>query len=50
MIKLNKEQISTLREKFLLNFCKKMNWNHNDLSTNQMLLITSQKDYISPKQ
>jgi hypothetical protein len=50
MIKLSKEQISTLREKFVLNFCKKMNWNHNELSTNQMLLITSQKDYISPKQ
>jgi|DEB19_MinimDraft_2_1074335.scaffolds.fasta_scaffold19607_2 hypothetical protein len=50
MIKLNKEQISTLREKFVLSYCKKMNWNHNELSTNQMLLITSQKDYISPKQ
>ena len=45
-----KENISLLREKFLLNFCKKMNWNHNELSTSQMLTITTQKEYINPKQ
>ena len=46
----DKQEISILKEKFLVEYCKKMGWNHNELSTNQMLLITSQKDYISPKQ
>lgn len=50
MNKTNKEDISLLREKFLINFCKKMNWNHNELSVNQMLTITTQKEYIYPKQ
>lgn len=50
MNKSPKENVSLLREKFLLNYCKKMNWNHNELSTNQMLIITTQKEYISPKQ
>jgi hypothetical protein len=50
MDKSQKENISLLREKFLLSYCKSMNWNHNKLSTNQMLVITTQKEYITPKQ
>lgn len=49
MNKSKKEDISILREKFLIKYCKKMNWNHNELSTNQMLHITKQKEYINPK-
>jgi len=43
-----KQEISILREKFLVEYCKKMGWNHNELSTSQMLLITQQKDYQNP--
>lgn len=43
-----KQEISFLREKFLVEYCKKMGWNHNELSTGQMLFITQQKGYISP--
>jgi len=43
-----KQEISILREKFLVEYCKKMGWNHNELSTNQMLLITQQNGYINP--
>ncbi len=41
------QEISILKEKFLVEYCKKMGWNHNELSINQMLFITQQKDYIS---
>jgi hypothetical protein len=43
-----KQEISFLREKFLVEYCKKMGWNHNQLSTTQMLLITQQNGYINP--
>lgn len=44
----DKQEISILREKFLVEYCKKMGWNHNELSTNQMLLITQQSGYQNP--
>ena len=44
----DKQEISILREKFLVEYCKKMGWNHNELSTNQMLLITQQNGYQNP--
>lgn len=44
----DKQEISILREKFLVEYCKKMCWNHNELSTSQMLLITQQKGYQNP--
>ena len=44
----DKQEISILREKFLVEYCKKMGWNHNELSTTQMLLITQQNGYINP--
>lgn len=46
--KKTKQEVAILREKFLVEYCKKMGWNHNELSTNQMLFITQQKGYISP--
>jgi hypothetical protein len=46
--KKTKQEVSILKEKFLVEYCKKMGWNHNELSTSQMLFITQQKDYISP--
>lgn len=44
----DKQEISILREKFLVEYCKKMGWNHNELSTSQMLLITQQNGYQNP--
>lgn len=44
----DKQEISILKEKFLVEYCKKMGWNHNELSTNQMLLITKQSGYQNP--
>lgn len=44
----DKQEISILKEKFLVEYCKKMGWNHNELSTNQMLLITQQSGYQNP--
>ena len=46
--KKTKQEISILREKFLVEYCKKMGWNHNELSTNQMLFITQQNCYQNP--
>jgi hypothetical protein len=43
-----KQEISFLREKFLVEYCKNMGWNHNELSPKQMLLITQQNGYINP--
>ena len=44
----DKQEISILREKFLVEYCKKMGWNHNELSTSQMLHITQQNGYQNP--
>ena len=48
-MKKTKQEISLLKEKFLVEYCKKMGWNHNELSTNQMLNITQQKRYLEYK-
>jgi hypothetical protein len=37
-----------LREKFLHEYSKNKGWNPNELSTNQMLEIVSQKQYKAP--
>lgn len=42
-------EIKLLRERFIKTFCKKKGWNPNELTVNQMLIITKQKDYIKPK-
>lgn len=33
------------KEKFIRKFCKEKGWNPNELTTNQMLIITRQPDY-----
>jgi hypothetical protein len=48
MKKLNKTEISLLREQYLIRYCKNLGWNHNELSTSQMLIIVNQVEYISP--
>jgi hypothetical protein len=45
----SKQEISTLKEKFLVSYCKKMGWNHNELSVSQMLAITQLQEYSSIK-
>jgi hypothetical protein len=45
---LSQEEINMLREKFLHEYSKNKGWNPNELSTNQMLEIVSQKQYKSP--
>jgi hypothetical protein len=45
---LSKEETDLLREKFVNEYSKNKGWNSNDLSTNQMLEIVSQKQYKSP--
>ena len=44
----SEQELNLLREKFLTNYCKEKGWNTNDLSSNQMLEIVSQKQYKSP--
>ena len=48
-MKKSKQEISTLKEKILVEYCKKMGWNHNELTVNQMLTITQLQDYNSIK-
>ena len=47
--KVNKSEISILKEKFLISFCKKRGWNYNELTTGQMLIITNKSEYNNPK-
>jgi hypothetical protein len=44
----NKSEIKILRERFIIDFCKKRGWNHNELTTGQMMIIINQQDYKSP--
>jgi hypothetical protein len=45
---LSDEEISLLREKFLVEYSKKKGWNPKELSTTQMLEIATQKEYKNP--
>lgn len=47
--KLTKQEKNLLKEKFVIKFCKEKNWNYNELTTGQMLIITKQPEYINPK-
>jgi Ca2+-binding EF-hand superfamily protein len=44
---LTQKEINELREKFLNEYAKSKGWNPDELSTNQMLEIVSQKGYKS---
>ncbi len=48
-VKLTKEEISLLKEKFINQYCKTKGWNPKELSTNQMLRIIAQDGYKNPK-
>jgi hypothetical protein len=48
MRKLIKTEVSILREQWVIKYCKDLGWNHNELSTKQMLIIVNHKEYISP--
>ena len=48
-VKLTKEDISLLREKFISQYSRKKGWNPNELSTKQMLEIISKESYKNPK-
>ena len=45
---ISQEDITLLREKFINEYSKKKGWNPNELSTTQMLEITSLKEFKSP--
>jgi hypothetical protein len=45
---LSQEELNLLREKFIHEYSKGKGWNPNELSTNQMLEIVSQKQYKAP--
>ena len=47
--KLTKQEKDILRERFIVKFCKQRNWNHNELTTGQMLIITKQPDFSELK-
>jgi hypothetical protein len=42
--------IKLLRERFIKTFCKQKGWNPNELTVNQMLIITKEKNYLKPKE
>jgi hypothetical protein len=46
---LSKNDIITSNEKFIQAYCRKKGWSSNDLTTKQLLEITSQIGYIKPK-
>ena len=45
---LSDEEITLLREKFIVEYSKKKGWNHKELSTTQMLEIATQAQYKQP--
>jgi len=47
-MKTKEKKISLLREIFLKKYCEKMGWNPNELSTMQLLKISSMEEFIKP--
>lgn len=45
---LSKDEISLLRERFISEYSKGKGWDPKELSTTQMLEISTQKEYRSP--
>lgn len=45
---ISSEDITLLREKFINEYSKKKGWNPKELSTTQMLEITTQREFKSP--
>lgn len=44
----SKEEVTLLREKFISEYSKNKGWDPKNLSTTQMLEITTHKEYKSP--
>ena len=42
------EDVTLLREKFINEYSRKKGWNPKELTTNQMLEITSQREFKTP--
>jgi hypothetical protein len=42
------EDVTLLREKFITEYSKKRGWNSKELTSTQMLEITSQKEFKTP--
>ena len=45
---LSDEELTLLREKFIVEYSKKKGWNHKELTTSQMLEIATCKEYKQP--
>ena len=45
---LPKEDITFLREKFIMEYSRKKGWNNNNLTTTQLLEIVEQSGYRTP--
>lgn len=45
---LSNEEITLLREKFIVEYSKEKGWNYKELTTQQMLEIANQKGYKTP--
>lgn len=43
-----KEELNSLRELFIQDYSKKKGWNSNNLTTEQLLEIVSDKNYKNP--
>jgi hypothetical protein len=44
-----KRKISSLRERFLVKYCKEKGWNYKELTTGQMLHIVTKPEYKNPQ-
>ena len=44
---LTKQEKDLIRERFVVKFCKERNWNYNELTTGQMLILTKQPGFIN---
>lgn len=40
-----REEIKVLREVFIIKYCKKRGWSHNELTPNQMMEIINDNEY-----
>lgn len=49
VVKIAKDELISLREKFISKYSRMKGWNPSKLSTQQMLEITLQKEYQNPK-
>jgi hypothetical protein len=47
---MTKKDLLIKKENFLIEYCKKMGWNPNELTNKQMLAITTHKDWKNPQQ